>query len=372
MQQSLPARNEHGNPYLPTYYKGRIYIDLSDHGRYAENFEKLLRWIYDKPLHKRPEIGPPPAFLQQTESIDVGTNIAFRRAIEAVRGGREHAYGAIDEYLGALALGIQKFRISFENQESFEERFLESIEAAYIYEVEFLNLIEAMAQYFERLEKPNSVHRFFERIAAYCYPDENTNSYRDVEFDNYKFIVHELFVSTIAILIKHERFLCASYLLETPYYVPKAGTIGEKSAQHYRVLFRDSGILEHRNRRLKLGRTSLQADLIKDRSTRGPIEFRNIMQADFVLYLYGAAKNFWWYPLTLSHLNFHAPEFEIFARASSSKYFEDILPIIGVSNKPELDSIVERFKSNEIQRPKWSWSSIDPVRLMGHEQLCTR
>lgn len=48
-------RNEEGKPYLPAYYSSRIYIDLSDSARYSEEFERLLRWIFDKPADVRPE-----------------------------------------------------------------------------------------------------------------------------------------------------------------------------------------------------------------------------------------------------------------------------------------------------------------------------
>src|SRR4051794_23581632 len=37
-----------GGPSVPTYSRSRIYIDLSDATAYAQNFEQLLRWVYDK------------------------------------------------------------------------------------------------------------------------------------------------------------------------------------------------------------------------------------------------------------------------------------------------------------------------------------
>ncbi len=41
----VTEKDENGKPYLPTYYKSRIYIDLSEPDSYAENFEKLQRWV---------------------------------------------------------------------------------------------------------------------------------------------------------------------------------------------------------------------------------------------------------------------------------------------------------------------------------------
>src|SRR3954447_22330801 len=46
----VTERAEDGTPYLPTYYKSRIYIDRGEASDYASNFEQLVRWIYDKPI----------------------------------------------------------------------------------------------------------------------------------------------------------------------------------------------------------------------------------------------------------------------------------------------------------------------------------
>lgn len=59
-------RDDDGRPCVPAYYRGRIHIDLSDPSTYSSNLEKLLRWIFDKPLYVKPEIGQQPGFLAET------------------------------------------------------------------------------------------------------------------------------------------------------------------------------------------------------------------------------------------------------------------------------------------------------------------
>jgi hypothetical protein len=46
-----------GKPFKPTYYASRIHIDLSNEDIYAENFEQLLRWIFNKPVFPKPALG---------------------------------------------------------------------------------------------------------------------------------------------------------------------------------------------------------------------------------------------------------------------------------------------------------------------------
>lgn len=60
----VSEKDDQGKPFLPTYYKSRIYIDLSEPDKYSENFERLLRWVFDKPLYQKPALGEKPTFLR--------------------------------------------------------------------------------------------------------------------------------------------------------------------------------------------------------------------------------------------------------------------------------------------------------------------
>jgi hypothetical protein len=72
----VTEKDDDGKPCLPTYYRSRIYIDLSESEKYAENFETLLRWIYNKPLYVKPEVGKKPAFLDEPVGLSLGTTAA--------------------------------------------------------------------------------------------------------------------------------------------------------------------------------------------------------------------------------------------------------------------------------------------------------
>jgi hypothetical protein len=77
----LSEKDDVGNPYLPVYYKSRIYIDLSNDELYASNFEQLLRWIYNKPLYIKPPLGKSPSFVSEENSIFLGTTTQSKKAL---------------------------------------------------------------------------------------------------------------------------------------------------------------------------------------------------------------------------------------------------------------------------------------------------
>ena len=95
----IAEKDAEGKPYLPTYYKSRIYVDLSESDRYSENFEKLLRWIFDKPLYVRPEIGKPPSFIVEPDAPVLGTSTLAKRVVEGFKTDKGYVRGALDEYL---------------------------------------------------------------------------------------------------------------------------------------------------------------------------------------------------------------------------------------------------------------------------------
>ena len=47
---------EDGNPLLPTYLKSRLGIDFSSEDKVNENWETLLRDLFDQPLISQPRI----------------------------------------------------------------------------------------------------------------------------------------------------------------------------------------------------------------------------------------------------------------------------------------------------------------------------
>ncbi|MGH2638192.1 MAG: SEFIR domain-containing protein, partial [Rhabdochlamydiaceae bacterium] len=124
----IAEKDAEGKPYLPTYYKSRIYVDLSESERYAENFEKLLRWLFDKPLYTKPEIGNPPTFIVEPESPTLGTSVLAKRVIEGARNDKGYTRGALDEYLSIFSTQLERFRITFNDDEP-DEKIVESIES---------------------------------------------------------------------------------------------------------------------------------------------------------------------------------------------------------------------------------------------------
>lgn len=371
----VSEKDEQGRAYLPAYYKSRIYIDLSEPDSYAENFERLLRWIYNKPLYVKPELGEQPAFLTDANAITLGTTTAFKRAVDAVKNNKPHASGALDEYFELFSKNLERFRIE-KGEEEHDEQIVNNIAEFLPYRNEAIQLFIAIAQYAPTEENILKLHRFLEGVIPYMNRPPEVTHYTDWDFDNFKFIVHEVFLYAFSILVKYERFEQANYLLRNQYYVAGRSDYGNNAMVSFTVFREYMRSLEARTKRLELRRLSLRADMLEERSKSSGLEFRYLMQGDFILFMRAEMEDpdgySGWWPETLLYLfRFHSA-FEVFARSVSSAYFDKVKCLLAVSKKEDLNGLLQSYRSGERRLPRWEMNSVNPHGLLGYEELATK
>lgn len=283
--------------------------------------------------------------------------------------------GALDEYLTTFVSNLEKFRITDKNGE-FDDQVIDNIEKFIPYRNEAISLFVVLAQYAPTEENISKLHRFFEALIPYMNKPENVNSWNEWDFDNFKFIAHELFLYLVAILIKHEKFPEVNHFLTQEYYVPGQSDYGKNVMVGYDAFRTYLNSLEHRNTRLKLNRLSLHADLLEQRSKYSGIEFRYLMQADFILFMRAEIQqaDFYsrWFPDTLLYVGRFHSAFEIFARSSSKSYFERSKCVLGIDKPSDLDELIEAYKIDRQRLPRWHFESFSPSVLLGYEQLATK
>lgn len=371
----IAEKDDAGKPFLPAYYKSRIYVDLSESDRYAENFEKLLRWVFDKPLYLKPELGKPPSFIVEPDAPALGTSALAKRAIEGFKADKGYAGGAFEEYLSLFAEHLERFRISSNDGEP-DDRIVKSIEDFTPSRNEMIQVVTALAQYTDLQVHVPRVHRFLESLVPYLSPPPQVNQWNETDFDNFKFIVHELFLYTLALFLRGEHIESATYLLSQPYYVPGRSEYGKNATVTYTVFREYMKSLEIRNQRLKTNRLSLRADLLEQRSKTSGVQFRHLMQADFVCFLRADLTHTddydrWW-PETLLYAGRNYGPFELFARSTSKTYLTRALSLLGATDLEAIKAKLAEYASDRKSLPCWQFESFNPTTLLGFDQLGTR
>jgi hypothetical protein len=271
-----------GRPYLPAYYKSRIYVDLSNDDAYAINYVQLLRWIFGKPAHPKPSLGQPPSFIIDDNSPILPVGAKFRRVIDAIKQNSTNSIAALNEYLDTLSSSLEALRITRANDQPFDDRVIQSIEAFLPYRNEYVEIIRLIAQSNVTELHIEAVQRFFERIAPFLtMPPKGVSSWTNWDFDNYRFIISELFLYTTSLLLRYERFPFVALLLSSKYYLAHEVQYGREAMRNFGALWQQTDSLKARNDRLKLNKLSLRAELLEQRSHSSNVEFRYLMQGDW-------------------------------------------------------------------------------------------
>lgn len=367
----ISEKDDAGRPYLPTFYNSRVYIDLSQVDSYSENFEALIRCIYGQPQFVKPPLGKKPEFLKDS-SVSLGTSAAQKRVLSAIREGKPYVGGALSDYLTMYSESLEKLRVTITDSELADDVIAESINSFLPVRNEFIQVISTASQYLEYEEFISQIHSFFESLINYFSPPPGTGRYTEWDFDNYKFFAHELFLYTIAILIRKEHFSGANELLTKQYYV-QSNNYGKSGVESYSVFCQPIKSIEHRNQRLALNKIDLQATILHERSVGVGVNFSDIIQADFILFVRSQVDNdnYWW-PSTLVYINRFHSAFEIFSRASSSRYFNEVKKLINVKSKSDIKVLLDEFSSGQKRLPTFNYSKINPSPLLNFEELDTR
>jgi hypothetical protein len=283
----------------------------------------------------------------------------------------------MQEYLETFATNLEKFRITGIDKE-FDELVVENIGNFIPYRNEAIEFFLALAQYYNTKESHNQLHRFFEKLVPYLERPENVQSYREWDYDNFKFIIHELFLYCVAALLKHEAYDAVAYLLRNRYFVARDADYGRNSMRSFELFRSHLKSLESRNSRLKLNRLSLHADLLRQRCVATGVTFDQVMQADFLLllrdYIDTVRDNSHqgWWPDSLLNIVDRERPFEIFARAESNEYFQSIKVPLGIEKKEDFVPIFTAIKEEKLGSPSWEYRRISIAALMGYEALATR
>lgn len=366
-------KDEMGNPFIPTYYSSRIHFDLTDTSEYSSVFEQIVRWAWGKPKFVRPEKGSKPAFLNENDNQGgLNTSAQHRRAIEALKSGAATASSTLKDYLNVFVVGFENFRIqmSGENRETFDDEVLKSIDKLIPYRNQIVEVFSCVAAYSPSETNISIIHRFLENLLPYFESKENISSYGSFDFDNYKYIVNDIFLHLIAVLIKNEQYDFANYFIVNEYYFDK--NLDNKMVR-YNEFRTHLESLEYRKNRLGLNRTSLHADMLKDYNAGTGIDLKYLMAADFILFWRGINLGYtgYWWPHTLMYVDRYNGPFEMFARAKSRKYFDKIKKLLNVSSAQEFSTDIKALMTDYDRLPRWNFARLNVVELSGEKYLAT-
>jgi hypothetical protein len=194
------------------------------------------------------------------------------------------------EYVSSIRSALERQRPDFSSSDEYDEAIVGQIEKGTDAVLQFAEAADLAARY-GSLPAVLALYRSFGILWQLCeLPEGFAGSYRETDFDGFKFLIYEMLVVLVAGLIRADRWDLLAQVLAEDIFVE-----GRRNSEYVRYpqLRLIAGSLDRvRKQRLKLPRVSVTSDLVGARITTGPLakalSARAFMDADYLLYLRSA------------------------------------------------------------------------------------
>jgi len=297
----------------------------------------------------------------------------YEQLIEAIEEVKPSMLGKLTEYFENFHENYKKFiRERFSVQ--LEEELRNDLELFIPYRNEVIKIVYLLSRYNLDVKVGKIIHRFFESIIPFNNQPEGYTSSNNMVLDNFIFISHELFLYAIAIFIRFERFEQANLLLSRKYLVPKSTDYPPDSLVPFTVFRKHMESFNSIAKNQNSNPLVIRAQLLRDRNQNTVIDFKYLMQADFILFLrdqiLGGRTQTGWYPYTLFFATdlSHKP-FELFIRSETKEYFEEFKCLLGIKYFHELEKYIDNYNQGDTIIPQWNSEVINIPVLMNFEKL---
>ncbi len=357
-------RDSDGKEFVPVFIKSRIYIDLSNENIFEEQYEKLLRNIYERPASKKPPLGSPPAYILQEEQAFLFTSHKIAAIKSALIDEKKNYQIYIDDYYSSFIKTLSEFVLTdaeFSAAKPMDEILLIKFEGLKDLRNDFIKFLETVFTYSFDFDL-NKFIGFFEKLVEFII-NQDTSGYPRltkgaIKADQFKLFYYELFLYTMAVMIEKDKYKEFSQLLRHTFLVYNEKD-GNTIPIPYRIFNQAAeSINELRNNRLQMNRINLTADLIKQRADISNYVFEKLREYDILLYYISCMETvstFWskWFPQTTAY---HVHHVSLIDKLVSVRHFNNMKLLFNVETVEELrEKVSEAVKLNQDRLQRWHY-----------------
>ena len=366
----IKEKDSNGVAYQPTYTKGRVWIDLSTSEMRASNFDKLLRWVYDQPLHVKPKIGAAPKFTGQAVDGSKSATVPPGPAVGALRIAAPYALSVTRQFFTDVIEEISNLKLqssTFDDEATYEvivqSKQLRSDISAVVSEIASSRVDE---------DAYHIVLDFFEKLATLTHRPKNEIQRNTTDSDHCRFFFLENFLLITAFLLRSKRFTQLASILRAEFLNTSYTKQLFPTVKYYEVDI-EINALFIRNQRLNTNLISPVGELLKIRADNN-MSFGHLMDADLVLAINSRAQTTdWgaWMPQTLAYQYEIAGPTNTFARCVSLNFLERIRPLFRINYCDELRPLIEKIKATRTL-PDYGYRGLDLDRLTCLDKIGSR
>ncbi|MBF4515844.1 toll/interleukin-1 receptor domain-containing protein [Flavobacterium sp. ANB] len=356
----IAERDSNNSEHVPVFLKGTVYIDLSSLDHYESNYEQLLRNIFKRPSYTRPKLGKAPSYLFENIETTIRTSSIIRTFSVQIDKDPKRLNGIIKDFLDEFYSDLQNYRLEPTSNEFlvFGKEILDNINSYTPLRNDFIEFINKLLKTDLDFDL-DIIISFLEKLPLYLHHEESNHRYSS---DNFKFIIHELFLYLIAVGLKNERYDFIDGIMKSTYFVEnryesKLQALGIEVFYNYIM-----SIEQYYNETYSGNFVSPMADLMIKRIPEKYTK-ENLIDADLICHYIAVICMGEWFPITY-HYKDRWKSFPFFDKFLSRKHFNKVKMLFGVENEEELKlKLIELKKTTDSQplRHSKTFDKIIPI-----------
>lgn len=295
----------------------------------------MLRFIYERPLFRKPAKGEPPAFIFEDEKPHFKTKNINKQLRHTITNNPKQINLISNDFINSFTKSLNEFEIKNESfEEPYDEQIYDNINDMLILRDDYFEFLSLLCQS-DNKNYIDIIIQLFEDIYPFTKFIGN-GTYNSLQFDHYKFFIMELFLYTVVVLVENNMYEDLNELLSTKYFVGDA--YYEDNGRNFTCFrFYIQSLEELRNSRLDLRKYSLTGDLLVQRSIVNGISYREkLLDADLLLYYISTIKfddDPYWFPTSYIYKR---GKIDMLKKLVRKRHFESVKCLFSVSSVPEL------------------------------------
>lgn len=344
---------------VPIYIKSRIYFDFSDTEGFENEYERLLRHIYNRPLVPKPKIGKMPEWLKDN-SVNL-SNISSCISVMKSSSNEARKNAVIWEFHQEFSNTVREYVI--DETRDFSQEIVENINAMKPLRDLYLDFLKEVLS--SEKDIADFVCSFFEGVYNnLMLLPPNKGSYYTAAYDHYRFLIWEMFVCTIAYLRHYEKFKEIHSVLTHTYFLQNELSSSRNLAPSSFAKFRCySETLERCGTDSRL--LSFTADIAVKRVKEPLITKKSFAETDiFICQMFFALElnkdGYHWFPISYHYADLINSNW---IKLTSKQRCEKVYPLFGVKSLEELKRKVRENKVPDDYRHSDSWNPVPRIPL---------
>ena len=369
-------RDENGNVHKPVYLSGRYHFDLSETETYEQEYQRLVKTLYGVEIYLKPELGNTPSWVDKPIEIDVKK----LRSYELLMGNQTQSVKQrlLFNCLSEIQTKIDGFETILQN------KYNEGTDYISLYD---LVSTATRGDYLTLLQKALYVENSEKAVASFLEDTRNKMSRnQNVAWEVIRVYIHELFLYTIALYIKHNDFEGAGYLLGKTYCDINA--YADRRMSDFQSMFysgsyhanMDNAVNRRDGKKYYSGTANYWMDnIVEDVITKEDFILADILCYNYCIYSKDNMFGWTWFPLTYIYNNeYNSVLAPLAIRMISKEYAAVLMSFLGYSSLDELRKKFEEIENtSQIRRIVVSYSGcFESAPLLGNfvkaEKIGTR